>query len=687
MAWPMRRLVALLPAAILLASAVGPASAQSPSPSGSPTTSPTPPSVRLQLLEQPMWNGPERPTLELRFRATNEGTEPLDRLTIGLTLFGRVISRSAYEASLLADPIPAIVVDAETYAREGSLEPGASRAFELSFALDAAGIDPSSSGIYPLKVDLRSDGVPVAVIRTPVIYLVRTPEQPLALSWTAVLHHPIAFRPDGVFTSTSLEEELAPGGRIGGLSKALAELATNSVTPIDVAVSPVLLQQLVRMRDGYTVEVGGQMREVPAEGAGASAAAEALEALRTAASSPQVALSAMPLAAPQVPSLISGGLARDLDVQLVRGRELVAAVLDAMPDATVLRPPGGALDLASLDALAERGVRVLPLDTGMVETPLQPLGFAPPPVTALREDAALVGLVPNPAVSAVLAMPLVAADPVLGAHTVLGELAAIWQEQPGEARGLAMILPETLDLPGGFYGALLRGVAGAPWLRPVSAHDLVASFPPGNPDALAASSPAAFSASYVSEIKLTRRLIDTYRSMLADGSEEPDRLDTQLLLAESGDFLADPTTGFGFVSSASDEVGAVFGAITVDAGDVVTVTSRSGATLPVRVTSRAAEPLRLSVALVSGNLVRQPSEEVVLEPGDARTLTFDVDLKTTGRFDVEAWIVAPGGRVIGKDSVVVRSTAYSRVALIITIAAALMLVLVWARRFLPRRTT
>ncbi len=260
---PMRRLAALLPVVVLLALAVTPASAQSPSPFPSPTTG----DVRLQLVEQTAWNGPESPTLELRFRATNQGTAPLGELTIGVTLFGRVLSRTAYERSLLADPVPAVVVEAETYAREGPLEPGASRVFELALALDAPGIDTTSSGIYPLKVDLRIDGAPVAAIRTSAIYLVRQPEQPLSMSWTFVLHHPVVFRPDGVFTSTALEDALEPSGRIGGLTKALAELARTSATPVDVAVSPVLLLQLTRMRDGYTRDVAGEIREVrPEEG-------------------------------------------------------------------------------------------------------------------------------------------------------------------------------------------------------------------------------------------------------------------------------------------------------------------------------------------------------------------------------------------------------------------------------------
>jgi hypothetical protein len=49
-------------------------------------------------------------------------------------------------------------------------------------------------------------------------------------------------------------------------------------------------------------------------------------------------------------------------------------------------------------------------------------------------------------------------------------------------------------------------------------------------------------------------------------------------------------------------------------------------------------------------------------------------------------MVSPSGRMIGDATIVVRSTAYNRTALLITIGAALVLLLVWARRFLPGRT-
>jgi hypothetical protein len=67
-------------------------------------------------------------------------------------------------------------------------------------------------------------------------------------------------------------------------------------------------------------------------------------------------------------------------------------------------------------------------------------------------------------------------------------------------------------------------------------------------------------------------------------------------------------------------------------------------------------------------------------------MNVDLELRTTGRFQVQVQIMAPSGRVIGGAPIVVRSTAYNRIALVITIGGALLAILVWSRRFVPRRT-
>lgn len=649
---------------------------------------PSPVALRLSL--QTPWNSPDQTQLDLRFTAENTGAVPLDDLSIGLAVYGRVITRTQYEQSLVTDPSPAIIIDAETLPREGEIAPGETRAFEVVLDLTFPGIDATQSGIYPLKLDLRSHGVPLAALRSPVIFLVRQPEVPLRLAWTFVLSEPIGFGPDGVFTSPALETSLQPGGRLAGELRALSTLAEDpSAVPVDVVVSPVLLTQLARMRAGYTVIQDGQPRTVEQGKGGSALAADALSQLARIAAGPGVEISAMPFSGPQLPSLVAGGLSRDLSVQLDRGNQVVASFLKVTPPPAILRPPRASIDDATLSDLSARGVSVLLLDPGSVAATPDPLGFALPPVAAVGPlDQPTLVIVPDQSVATLLAQPFVADDPVRGAQAMLGELAIIWQERPSDLRGIAVTMPETLHLPGGFYAAFARDAAAAPWLQTMRATELVAAFPPaGVPSPLAAPSVARFSDAYVDELKQARRRIAIYRSMIVDESTDPDRFDTYLLLAESSDFLSNPTAGLAFIRAVRDQLSAVFGAVSPDTGQVVTLTARTGSRIPVHVTNEGDHALRVKVQLVSQHLQSSPSDTVILQPSATQTLFFDVDLKTNGRFPVQVQVESPSGRVIGQSTLIVRSTRFNRIALIITIGAALVLLLAWARRFLPRRTS
>lgn len=646
-----------------------------------------PGAVRLTLLSQTPWNSTSERTLTVRFRAENLGEAPIGDLSIGLSLYGRVITRTAYEGSLVADT--GFVIDAETFAREGTLEPGLARDFEVTISLDSPGIDPGNSGVYPLKLELRSGFTSLATLRSPVVFLVRQPEQPLALSWMFVLDHPIAFRPDGVFTSTTLEEALAPGGRLEAQIRALLEIATGPSRPaVDVAVSPVLLLQLERMRGGYEVLVDGVVTQVlPGEG-GTSLAEQAIADLTTIADASNVRVAALPFSSPELPALLSGGLGRDLGVQLDLGRRVVGDTLQTVPATGILRPPGAVVDEASLGELAGRGISTVVVGPSTVEAPPQPLGFAGPPVAAVGEDGSVDAIVPEPAVATLLQEGLVDEDPVRAAQVVLGEIAAIWQERPGQPRGIAVVLSEDAALPAAFFVPFARAISGAPWVEPMHASVLAATFPATEPSEVAPSIPRSFGATYVEELRQARRRIATYRSTLVDGTDVPDRLDTMLLLAQSRQFLSNPTSGLTFIRHARDTVGAVFDAVALDVISEITLTSSSGSGIPITVTNGSDDTLRLTVRLVSQNLRDEERSELVLAPGLSETVRFDVELKTTGRFLVQVQVLSPGGRtIVEPQTIVVRSTAYNRIALIITSAAALVLLALWARRFLPRRTT
>lgn len=675
----MSRLAASLLAALALAFLIAPASsAQEQGP------------VRLTLVKQTPWNSPKQPKLEVVVRAENSGDATLDQLALGITLWAPVTSRSEYELSLASDPIPAVQIHGEVRPQAGTLSPGTVRTF--GFVLDLTsfpGLDPAQSLIYPLKVDLRSRGVPAAALRTPVVFLVKVPETPLRLSWTFVLHEPVLFGPDERFRTAALEESLAQGGRLVGEIRALQALSQSpDAKPVDVVISPTLLLQLALMRAGYSVVAGGQTRHVPAGKGGSAAAAAALAGLKQIVSSGQVEVSAFPFSAARLPSLIAAGLSRDVPLQLQRGRDEVSALLGASPIPSVLRPPDSSLDEASLSELARLGVGVLLLDPAAVPPLPQPLGFAAPPTASLLTGGAPVSaVVPDQGTQALLSSPVVESDPVLAAQAVLGELAAVWLERPGVDRGLAMAFSEDQAFPGAFFGPLVRRIAGAPWLRPVSATSLAAEFPPPDePGRLVPLYGGTFGRTYVESLREARQLIDTYRSMLVSPSSMPDRLETTLFLAESGEFVDLPNLGLELIGWVRDTLGAEFAKVHADTGQPVTLTSSTG-TIPVRVTNDTGQPLKVTVELVSPHLrfTRGASQGPLDLTGPDEVLNFEVQIRTTGRFPVQVLVKSPSGRVLSQSTLIVRSTAFNRVALLITIGSAVVLLALWGRRFIPRR--
>ena len=178
-----------------------------------------------------------------------------------------------------------------------------------------------------------------------------------------------------------------------------------------------------------------------------------------------------------------------------------------MPE-TILRPPGAALDDPTLRGLAADGIRTLIVGPTTVDLPEQPLGFAGPPTTSLG-DGPLDGRSSPNRRATPSSDRWSSEDPVRAAQVLLGELATIWQEQPGETRGVALVFGEDAPLPGPFFPPIARSIATAPWLAPTVAGGFVATFPPTDASVLASPSFRRFPISYVASLKEARRRIET----------------------------------------------------------------------------------------------------------------------------------------------------------------------------------
>ncbi|MDP9340956.1 MAG: DUF6049 family protein [Actinomycetota bacterium] len=684
----MRRLAASLAATLVLAALAPEVAAQTITGE-----------VSLVLVRQSPWNTLEQPLLRLGVRATNHGTAPLTNLSLGITVWSPVRSRTAYKLSLTGNPADSVFLFGETLGLKGTLEPGETRTFLLQpIDLSVFPHDLASSGqsaIYPLVLDLRSDDASLATIRSPIIFLVFPQGQhraltPLRLSCTFVLDKPILYGPDGVFDADAVRVLLAPGGRIRQEVNGLGGLVTEPHPPaIDLVLSPMLLDQLDRLQHGFTERAGSTEQHVAAGQGASGEAASLLQQIKKIAASPTVELSALPFADPSVPALVAAGLGGDLSTQLERGRQEVEAVTGVTPDRDVVRPPHSKLDQASLFALWQQGFHVFLVDPELVRNrPAQEKDFAQPATTALQVSPTetVTAIIPDADTQGLLTSDTLAQDPRLAAQSVLGELAQIWLERPGVERSLAISFPETLPLPGDLFAPLLPQIGAAPWLTLQKATTIARNFPPpSEPASLDPNTGATFPDWYVGTLRSVRTDIQTYRSILVRPNPLPDRLETTVLLAESDSFTDQHLAGRRFLDSVRDRLATEFDKVRPNISDPArTLASRNGI-IPVGITNGTGYPVRVSVRLVSNRLSFLPADtQAIRLSGDSATLLFHVQARTTGRFPVQVQILTPTGVELTHDELVVRSTAYNLVALIITIGAALFLLAWWGRRFLPR---
>jgi hypothetical protein len=655
---------------------------------GSPVPAQEQAAVRLILTKQSSFATPDRP-LRIAVAAENPGDTALPDLTLTVAVYSPVRSRSEYEQALDTGPVSALV--ARTLRIQGQVGPGATRRLPtMTFGLpDLTGLNENA--LYPVTVELRSRNEPVAVLRTVLVFIVEEPLTPLLVSTTFVLDAPVRIRTDGTFVDDALEQQVIEGGRLDSIVSALEAVPG---LPVTMVVSPVLLEQLATMRDGYRVVEGSGVREVPAEQGTALAAGRLLDRIRELLRQPLVEVVALPYASPSVPALVHAGLDTDLGRQLRRGRETVAALGGKEPSRTIFHPPGSAVTASSLAPLnlalaAEPGpTPALLLDGNVVLPP--PTDLTPPARTVVEADGAShPAIASDPVVEArTAALP---DDPLLRAQWVLGELSAIYFEEPSIPRGAALIFGEQDAPEVGFLQSLLRGIRGAPevfWLKaaPASRLLLVEEPPPDRRRLTETVRPSPLAGTFTSEMADSRDAVEALDSM-ADQNELLGQLDRLLLLSESRYLGGHEDLRFDYLDTARATVDAEFDKVHLPPSSDITLTSRTGR-IPVTLRSEAGYPVQLQLSLRATGLelIGGSSRDILLSR-PIQTFVFPARAQRTGRFPVQVRLGTPDGTRIGRTEIVVRSTAYNRIALVITIGAALFLALWWGRRFLSRATS
>jgi hypothetical protein len=663
--------------------------------------------VQLTLLRQTPWTSTRSPNLKVAVLAMNNGRARLGDLSMTVTFGNAFTTRSEYETALIEGPANDVSTTAPEPFRK-KLDPGAGEAEPFTVSFDVSSIPEiaasSVTSVYPMRIDLRSGGAPVGTLNTSLINLyIEQPPSPLRLAWWTELPAPIAFDPSGSMADPAFEASLQPEGSLGAQVAAVQRLGKGRGphAPIDLVMDPALLDQLNRMTGGYRRAADGT--EVPAGEDGAAAATEILGHLRAATATDDVQVTAMPFASPSIPAMLASDLVSELQHQQTTGDRVMKATLGVAPGTSVARAPGDVLDDATLSwfvQLNNGGPPAVLGDVGDAERQEQPNGFAPAPTATIAASSGRTPplVMPDPSVQALMNRPDLLVDPVRAAQAILGELAMLWREEPAPppqpdgsptVRGVAMSLPSTL--PPTLWSKLLPRVAGAPFLQPEHAQDFVqdvnAPGPPAEPVALSAPDVASYAPDYANEIRTLGHDIDAYASMLTAASAVPERLRRDLAYATAAAFVADPAAGASWFEPPSETTSHAFGAVQPTGNQSFTFTSSEGS-IPLRMGDPGPIPLAMTVWLQSPQFTFPDGDrqDVVLQRPD-QIVTFRAIAKAAGKNSIVVSVLSPSERIIGEQTITVRSTAVNTIALMVTAAAGGGLLLLYVRRRSRRRTS
>ena len=583
-------------------------------------------------------------------------------LRLTLTVHDRVLSRSAFDATITGDNPPLGQTLTLLRLPLDGYPADASGVRVVPLDLDQLNVRRSGNGVYPLEVQLRDgDDHTLAgfVTHVVVVDLSAAKPKPLDVAWVWPLVANPAFGFDGN-ADPAVAGQLGLDGRLG---RQATLIGADADVPLTLAPSPETLDAWSALaQDDFGIAAG-------------VAALVSAPAHHQVLSGPFVPL--------DLPSLFDGGLGAQLGGELDRGAGSLETFFAAHFDPSTAMP--GPLDTTSLDALRNVARTRLVVDGSALEpyegrfTPSRPALLSRAPGSALvATDPGLERFLQGDEA------------PALRAAHLLAALAVIAGEQPSLARGVAFANPNTWDPPDEFVNAVLTGLRFHPLLRAVTVDTLLAETPPatvndepaGNP-VVRVLAPVTVRKPPVTTSQYDQALQDRQgiAALFNEADTRVTRADRMLFSSLSTNLETPAGRGW-----ARDQLHAIgqsgrdfLSLIRIPPGQSTVTLTASKAQIPLTFRNDADRPVDVHVALASDKLLFPDGtdRDIVLQPGKNQTVRIAVETRSSGTFPILMTVTTAGGLPIQTSEVTVRSSFVSGVGVFLTVGAVVFLAVWW----------
>jgi hypothetical protein len=641
------------------------------------------------------FTGVLRPGDDVAIRVTvrNPGPGATDGLRVLATVHRKTFSRYDFEQAVDAGAVGSLW---DSFAVDVGLVPsGGIREVELGRTASELGFSRPDDryGVYPLRLELQRDGEVLDRVTTSVVLAPASVDQPVRTAVLVGVDHAPGRLADGSF-APRLPDAVRPGGRLDLIARELD--ATRF--PVTVATSGYLLDQLADIADGYIATDAGRRVEIGAEQRPARHADEFLVRLGSVIGRTGVEQLALPYGPADLVALVRAGLAQEAVRHVTEGAASVERLTGSRPTPGILWPPDG-LDVPTL-AQASGAVDTVVLPERYLAVPAGS-DLTPSPVRRLRTatGSEATVIVPDPFLDQALRGRPSGEGAAVDAQRILAETAVVYFERPfaPARRGLLLAPPQDFEPQPEVLSTLLNGLAAAPWIDPVPLSQLERGVERADEPVRLRYPPASrrreLPPEYLDRVGQARGALGSLALVLPADDSTPGRYDALLLEASSVWYRYPTLQGEGGarVDTVLATADGVSSAVTVLEGPPVTLTSVDEGQIPVTLVSTAAVPLRVRVRIAPTAkfaFTDGAQADLVLPPGpEPTTISFATrTLIPGGTAPIEVVVEDPEGvRVLTAGTVVVRSTANSPVALLVTGGAGVFLLVWWVRDILRRR--
>lgn len=566
-----------------------------------------------------------------------------------------------------------------------NLPPGASE-LKINKSLSSLKL---SEGAYPIKISLAQAGQIINSASSVLVVLNDHPPQesfPVALVLIWPLHERARFEHRGVYLDNKIaDDSSADPGSPGLYFRHVAAISQYPNLRVTMAVTPLLIEQMRDMKDGYRVAVDGKIETRTSSSKESRDVSAVFDRLAELFGSRELSLLPAPNSLAPLSYLADNGWDLDGRLQISRGLEVLNNALELGSREDSLTVPDFALGADSIGYLAEEGIQNTVLDESFfrkllpeeTEDPFKAYRLQDADgnrITAVFRDDKSSG-----------ALELESADEAV--QRLMGRLAEVYLYQP-QRQKIVVAAAGIQARPSQELLAALYSALQAPWVRTVTLREAIELAPPVSKPLMMADNPVEegyLSGAYRKKLAKSRRLFSLFSQAVDADNPVRKRLERELLIAEGWDWTSSwdlkvVNLGLDFVTDVEKTVAQELDKIKVVPSEEIALSSLQGK-IPVAVFSRADYPLKARISIRGKDFVfpQGSAKSVTIEPKE-NLFSFSLAATRAGTFPLKVALLG-GSELIDEKNFLIKTTSLSRTLALVGAALVAGVALYFLLRF------